>query len=770
MAVKGQRGAIRNKTIWAHTDMKTIDILIIAAIATAICSCGERHDVTGPVKPAPEGTVRLDVVGGASTKTALTPDGKVFWGTGEKLAVLEKAGGTTRVYESDEGVSADGGATMRFGVTLDALGEDSFTYDAVYPSAAMISSGAVSSSSVAVSLPAKQTPASSSFDPSADILLAKTQTTASQPSELSVRFKRPVSIGSLLMQGIPTGEQLYGLTLSFNKGGSPVSVAGQTTFDLPKDGHTFSYGSDSTLEFDCMNVKDNGWKTGVEDYDYHDLFEGALVEGQTYTPTASGVGVPGRIYFTCWPFELGSGDSFTITALTGSKLYSRTVTIPSGRTFIFTEGDVSLFTVDMSSATVTALPEMITGATFGVAASSTKTDALPVSSYDAATRTWTVLHVSDFSLLSDSYTLSEHVTMQSSTSGDTRTIVCNRAGVEATYRVVLADYVTPDDSFRPSGSWTLRWNDEFEGDDWDRVTYVRSEPSGSYASVHHDRTREDLVTMSDGAVHIWAKSGTNGEAQTTSTRNGNTVNCPVIDGYVTGGIRQNYWDIWRTESQDEHTYIRSSEAGSAWRLDARVKMGKANGFWPAVWLIPYRMTRNPHGGEIDLMECATYVDKVYQTVHCTWTASDAYTSSLKSQYPQYAFQSSFDMTSWHIFSVVVTPLALKYYIDGTEILTWTNREDEMGATGEYEYQNRRATVEGMEPASSQRTYQYPYFVTDYRLLLTAQLGLNGSLSSNDDETWSWMDSYTGGVPDHPLNGTGIPVSMDIDFIRYYTQD
>ena len=128
------------------------------------------------------------------------------------------------------------------------------------------------------------------------------------------------------------------------------------------------------------------------------------------------------------------------------------------------------------------------------------------------------------------------------------------------------------------------------------------------------------------------------------------------------------------------------------------------------------------------------------------------------------------MTSWHIFSVVVTASELKYYIDGTELLTWTNREDAMGATGEYEYQNRRATEEGLEPTSSQRTYQFPYFVTDYRLILTAQLGLNASISTNDSETWSWMDNYTGGVPDHLLNGTGIPVSMDIDFIRYYTQD
>jgi hypothetical protein len=94
----------------------------------------------------------------------------------------------------------------------------------------------------------------------------------------------------------------------------------------------------------------------------------------------------------------------------------------------------------------------------------------------------------------------------------------------------------------------------------------------------------------------------------------------------------------------------------------------------------------------------------------------------------------------------------------------------MGATGEYAYQNKRATVEGLEPTSSQRTYQYPYHVTDYRLLLTAQLGLNANIGSNDTETWNWMDDYSGKVPVHKLDGTGIPAVMDVDFVRYYTQD
>ena len=749
-------------------------ILLPAAFAAVFCSRnpGAEQPVIPP-GPEREGQVRLEITAGAPTKTALTSDGKIVWGSRERLKVFESAGGTCAAYTSDEGISPDEGRTMSFGVTLDAKAGSEFAYNAVYPAASYVDAGTPNPSSVRMSLPVNQTSAERSFDPAADILLAKKQTSDNQPETLNMQFRRPVAIGSLVLQGLPVSEELYDLTFSATKGGDPVAIAGETTFDLPNGGRAASYGSETAITIDCSDVADNGFKTGVTDYDYRDFFAGTLEEGATYTPSDATAGVPGAVNFTCWPFELGTGDTFSIRMFVGSSIYSRTVTIPAGREFLFTEGDVSLFTVNMASASVTPLPEMITAASFGVAASPSKADAVPVSSYDAGTRTWTLYHVSDFSLLDDDYTYSEYVSVLSTTtSGGTRTISCKRGGATQDYKVVLADYVAPGDSYRPAGTWTLRWNDEYTGTDWDHVTYVRSEPSGSYASVHHDSTREDLVTVSEGAVHIWAKTGTNGEEQTKSIRNGNEVNVPVLDGFVTGGIRQNYWDIWREDSQNEHTYIRSSEAGSAWRIDARVRMTQANGFWPAVWLIPYRMTRNPHGGEIDLMECATYVSKVYQTVHNTWTASDEYkyTSAMKSSYPQTMLTDSFGFTDWHLFSVVVTPAELKYYIDGVLKFTWTNREDAMGATGEYAYQNKRATVEGMEPTSSQRTYQYPYNVTDYRLLLTAQLGLNANISSNDTETWNWMDDYSGGSPIHKLDGTGIPAVMDVDFIRYYTQD
>lgn len=740
-------------------------LLLLLPSAILAAACSDRSNEPDQMTNPENGSVYMQVIAGTPVKTSLTADGSIVWGSGERLAVFESAGVTCTAYTSDEGVSSDGGRTMNFGVTLAAKAGSDFSYNAVYPAAAYVADGIPNPSSVRVSLPACQTSAERSFDPEADILLAKKQTSSIQPASLSMQFRRPAAIGSVFLKGLPAGEEIYDMSFSVTKDGEPVNIAGETIFDLPNGGVATSYGSESSITVDCSQVADTGFKNGLVNYNYHDFYSGTMEEGTTYSPSGATAGVPGSVNFTCWPFELGTGDTFTISMFVGNSIYSRTVTIPAGREFYFSEGDVSLFTVDMSAATITPLPEMICAASFGVAASAVKADAVPVSSYDAGTHTWTVLHVADFSLLDDDYTFSDYVSVLStSVSGGTKTITCKRGGATQDYQVVLADYVAPGDSYLPAGSWTLRWNDEYSGDDWDRTTYVRTEPSASYASVHHDRTREDLVTVSEGAVHLWAKSGDNAEPQAKGTRGGNEVNVPVLDGYVTGGIRQNYWDLSREESQDEHTYIRSSEAGSAWRIDARVKMGKANGFWPAVWLVPYRMTRNPHGGEIDLMECATYVDKVYQTVHCTWTASSAYTSEMKTLYPQYGFLSSFDMTSWHVFSVVVTPAALKYYIDGFEVLTWTNREDEMGATGEYAYQNRRATFEGMEPTSSQRTYQYPYHVTDYRLILTAQLGLNAAISSNDTETWNWMDS------EHKLDGSGIPVSMDVDFVRYYTQD
>ena len=55
-------------------------------------------------------------------------------------------------------------------------------------------------------------------------------------------------------------------------------------------------------------------------------------------------------YFTCFPFEVAAGETFTVTVTTASKIFTKTVTVQEGRTLAFAAGDSSTFAVDMTGA------------------------------------------------------------------------------------------------------------------------------------------------------------------------------------------------------------------------------------------------------------------------------------------------------------------------------------------------------------------------------------------------------------------------------------
>ena len=56
-------------------------------------------------------------------------------------------------------------------------------------------------------------------------------------------------------------------------------------------------------------------------------------------------------YFTCFPFEVATGETFTVTVTTASKIFTKTVTVQEDRALAFAAGDSSTFAVDMTGAT-----------------------------------------------------------------------------------------------------------------------------------------------------------------------------------------------------------------------------------------------------------------------------------------------------------------------------------------------------------------------------------------------------------------------------------
>ena len=136
------------------------------------------------------------------TRTHLSSDGStVEWdATGEYLMVYQTTEGNTVSNKSCEASVVDGLA--QFGVTFQSVATaQSFEYNAIYPASSVAVDATPAVDDVLFTLPVVQLPTSSSFDNSADLLVARRSTTTSQPESLSMAFKRLVAIGRLMLAG-----------------------------------------------------------------------------------------------------------------------------------------------------------------------------------------------------------------------------------------------------------------------------------------------------------------------------------------------------------------------------------------------------------------------------------------------------------------------------------------------------------------------------------------------------------------------------------------
>jgi beta-glucanase (GH16 family) len=97
--------------------------------------------------------------------------------------------------------------------------------------------------------------------------------------------------------------------------------------------------------------------------------------------------------------------------------------------------------------------------------------------------------------------------------------------------------------------------------------------------------------------------------------------------------------------------------------EARIKIPKGRGLWPAFWLLPTDHSWPP---EIDIMENLGHeINKVYMTYH--WRDSGGVHRSAGQPYigPDYS-------ADWHTFAVHWLPGQLIWYVDGIERFRYTN--------------------------------------------------------------------------------------------------
>lgn len=297
---------------------KTTSIAILLGVALLTASCAKENTAKENTTPEPE-LVPINV-SAVTTKTHIEGNDVRWDASGEKLKVYEYYGTGVQSFLTDDGVTTDGGATMTFSGQRPQRSGSNFTYYAVYPGTAANRDG--NTGYDYITTPHVQYPSATSFDPDADLLIAQKLETSTQATELAMSFARVVAIGKMTLKGLVTKDNILEVAFQPKKGDQYIPLSGETSFDLETARPVFGYGDKERYTNNLME----------------------------YDGTIPANNMP--VWFTCYPFELQEGDSFRVVVETVGASYNKNVTIPAGRSLAFKEGKPSVFSVNLSDASM----------------------------------------------------------------------------------------------------------------------------------------------------------------------------------------------------------------------------------------------------------------------------------------------------------------------------------------------------------------------------------------------------------------------------------
>lgn len=255
--------------------------------------------------------------------------------------------------------------------------------------------------------------------------------------------------------------------------------------------------------------------------------------------------------------------------------------------------------------------------------------------------------------------------------------------------------------------WHLVWNDEFSG-----------------KKIDTNKWDFQLGTGSQYGLQGWG----NNELQYYRKEN-----AFIKDGkLVLEARKENYEGCAYTSARlrtvkDDGTELFTKTYG---RIEARIKMPKGNGIWPAFWLLPATTDYGvwASSGEIDILEAKGRLpNRIYGTVHFgqAWPGN-------KNTGGMYKFPAGETIENFHIYSLEWEPGILRWLVDGS-VYYETSQWWSLGA-------------------GQSEPYAYPApFDKPFYILLNFALGGN----------------YDGGVAPEDSD---LPAQMLIDWVRVYEKD
>ena len=305
---------------------KSLMLVAVAAMGFTACEQTNVENAT-PAVPEVAMTITADV---DETRTYIDETNKIVkWSEGDQLMVIENDGTFRKTTET----VIDGEGKAQFAVSFPKKA-GAVTYNAIYPASA-VDVNHSSAEEVVVQVKNTQFATATSFDPTADVLVAKQIEFEAQPTELNMQFKRLVSFGKMTLSGLFDDSLIK--QVIFTAGDEDV-LAGRNLVNATT-GEVSEYGVSDDTNTITVNYAEN-------------------------TDTDA-------VYFACNPFEMTAGETFTVKVICNNAVYTRKVEIPVGRSLKFTEGNLSTFTVDLTNCgekveAVTTITDTLTKSFIGI--------------------------------------------------------------------------------------------------------------------------------------------------------------------------------------------------------------------------------------------------------------------------------------------------------------------------------------------------------------------------------------------------------------------
>ena len=183
---------------------------------------------------------------------------------------------------------------------------------------------------------------------------------------------------------------------------------------------------------------------------------------------------------------------------------------------------------------------------------------------------------------------------------------------------------------RAHKGWRLVWAEEFDSNELDTTSWSRCKAGGA-DWMRHMSPLDSLCRVEDGTLRLYG----------IRTPEGLDDDRPCI----TGGV----------DSKGKR-----SLRGPA-RIDVRARFDCAQGFWPAIWLMPDSDIGWPRGGEIDIMEHLNFDDIAYQTVHTPVTLRGG------NRFPPNSGTAPIDPNAFNTYSVIFTDSKIQFLINDRPI-------------------------------------------------------------------------------------------------------